>query len=103
MQMKKIILVTSLVLASSIVQANDYTPAVDAKAAQVFSEACASCHGDWGTGKFGFLLKLTETTLSKEEIKNRISAGGTIMPKFPNIKKEQLSQLTDYVKALSPQ
>ncbi len=101
--MKKIILAIGLVLASSTIQASDYRPAADAKPAQIFSDACASCHGDWGTGKFGFLLKLTGTTLSKEEIQNRISAGSTMMPEFPNIKKEQLSQLVDYVEALPPQ
>ncbi|RLA22261.1 MAG: cytochrome c [Gammaproteobacteria bacterium] len=99
--MKKFATAAALTLTCTLAQASDYTPAAGIPAAQIFSEACASCHGDAGSGKFGFLLKLTETTLSKEQIINRIWAGGTLMPEYPNIKSDQLAKLADYIKALS--
>lgn len=98
--MNKIMTVLMLALTSSFSFASNYTPAEGVSAAQIFSETCAACHGDAGTGKFGFMLKLTETTLSKEQIINKIWAGSTLMPEYPNIKADQLAELADYIKAL---
>lgn len=99
--MKKALIVSILILTSSLSQASDYTPTEGLSGSQIYSETCASCHGDTGTGKFGIILKLTEATLSSEQIANKIKTGSTLMPAYPNIKAEQLLQLAEYVKSLS--
>ncbi len=77
---------------------NDYKPegGLDGKA--MFSQACASCHGESGNGKFGFLLKISESEESAEEIAEKISSGGTIMPAFPNISQDEAQSIAHYLK-----
>lgn len=99
--MKKNILALTLILGCAVTQANDYTPSPKLSSAQIFAETCASCHGTAGAGKFGLLLKLTDTTLSSDQITNKISTGGTLMPAYPNINGEQLTKLATYIKTLT--
>jgi len=101
--MKKNLLALLLILACTTAQASDYTPSAGLSGTQIFAETCVGCHGNAGTGKFGFLLKLTSSTLTDEEISSKITSGGSLMPAYPNIKTEQLSQLTAYVKSLAAQ
>jgi mono/diheme cytochrome c family protein len=99
--MKKNLLALTLIVNCITVQASDYTPSAELSGTQIFTESCAGCHGSAGTGKFGFLLKLTSSTLTDDEISNKITRGGSLMPAYPNIKAEQLSQLTAYVQSLT--
>ncbi len=98
--MKKILIIVTLGLASSLTHASDYTPKPGLSGAELFSEACASCHGDAGAGKFGILLKLAGTDLDANAIKATISSGGTLMPKYPNIQADDLNNLAAYIKKL---
>ncbi len=77
---------------------NDYTPAAGADAATIFAGACASCHGDGGGGKFGFLLKVAGTDEPTEEIAAHIAGGGPVMPAFPNIAESDRMALAAYLK-----
>ena len=79
---------------------NDYRPTEGMSAADIFSYACSSCHGENGSGKFGFLLRIAGTDSSSEEIAAIIVSGGYIMPGFPNISSAQRSLIAAYVKAL---
>lgn len=101
--MKKNLLVLSLIVGCTTAQASDYTPSAELSGTQIFTETCAGCHGSAGNGKFGFLLKLTSSTLTSNEVSNKITKGGSLMPAYPNIKEKQLSELTAYVKSLAAQ
>lgn len=98
--MKKTTLALSLICLGTSAQASDYTPAVGSSPEKIYSEACAACHGEQGSGKFGFALKLTETELSTEQIIDKTRNGSTFMPDYPNLTEEQLSGLASYIKNL---
>jgi mono/diheme cytochrome c family protein len=78
---------------------NDFTPAEGMDGLDIFANACASCHGEKGQGKFGFLLKLAGTDGSSEEISKKIIHGGKLMPAFPNINQQQAKEVATYLKA----
>ncbi|MCU7934229.1 MAG: cytochrome c [Candidatus Thiodiazotropha sp. (ex Dulcina madagascariensis)] len=78
---------------------NDYKPTADMTATDIFTEACSSCHGDGGSGKFGFLLKIAGTEAAAEEVVEKILHGGHIMPAFPNIDEQDAERLATYLKA----
>jgi cytochrome c551 len=79
---------------------NTYTPVSGMDGVDIYANACASCHGENGSGKFGFLLKLVGSDSSYEEIVEMIQQGGHFMPAFPNIDEQQATQLADYLKSL---
>ena len=78
----------------------EFRPAEGMSAADIFSNACSACHGNKGSGKFGFLLKIAGTDSSTEEIAGIVGSGGYIMPGFPNISDEQRMLIAAYVKTL---
>ncbi|MEJ2621046.1 MAG: cytochrome c [Candidatus Thiodiazotropha sp.] len=77
---------------------NDFKPAAGMDGLDIYANACTSCHGDGGQGKFGFLLKLAGTDESPKEITEKIINGGKLMPAFPNINQQQAEQVADYLK-----
>ncbi|MET0066597.1 MAG: c-type cytochrome [Candidatus Thiodiazotropha sp.] len=77
---------------------NDYKPGTGLDGKAMFDQACASCHGESGTGKFGFLLKISGSDESAEEIAEKISKGGSVMPAFPNISHEEALGIALYLK-----
>ncbi len=81
---------------------NDYTPAANVGAKTIFTEACASCHGDAGVGKFGILLKLagSEQPYPVSEVVTKVIKGGHIMPAFPNIDQKDAEALAGYINSL---
>jgi len=79
---------------------DDIAPAQDTSPADIFVQACRTCHGAQGSGKFGFLLKIAGTDESVEEIGAKIRDGGWIMPKFPNLSEDQRQALAAYIKSL---
>ncbi|MEW4982080.1 MAG: c-type cytochrome [Cycloclasticus sp.] len=94
------ILSIALILLSTTCFANDYQPTAGASGAQMFSEACAACHGDDGTGKFGLFFDLSTSTLLDAQMKETIQQGGLMMPAFANIKGKELDVLVTYIRSL---
>ena len=78
---------------------NGYTPRTGMSAADIFAEACESCHGAAGAGKFGFLLKVAGTDASPAKVAQHVAAGGPVMPGFPNIPESDRLALAEYLKA----
>jgi mono/diheme cytochrome c family protein len=79
---------------------NDFKPTAGMDSMVIYTNACASCHGDSGQGKFGFLLKLSGTDAATEAITEKITKGGHLMPAFPNISQQEAEGLAAYIKAL---
>lgn len=77
--------------------ADTYAPGTGATAAGIFADACANCHGDGGEGKFG-LLRIKDSVSSELEIAEKIAAGSTLMPAFPNIGESERMALAKYLK-----
>jgi len=77
--------------------ASDYSPQAGATPETVFADACAACHGDDGSGRFG-LLKVKGTGNSEAEIVEKIVSGSTLMPAFPNIGQAEIAALAQYLK-----
>lgn len=78
---------------------DDYTPKAGMAAADIFAEACQSCHGASGGGKFGFVLKIAGTDASPAHVAQHIAEGGPVMPAFPNIPGPERLALAEYLKA----
>ncbi|MCG7899912.1 MAG: cytochrome c [Candidatus Thiodiazotropha lotti] len=78
---------------------NDFKPITGMDGMDIYANACASCHGENGQGKFGLLLKLADSEASPEEISAKIINGGQLMPAFPNISQAQAEQIAAYLKA----
>ncbi|MCF6281095.1 MAG: cytochrome c [Candidatus Polarisedimenticolaceae bacterium] len=102
MSYRKLAWVTLAALGLSACGQNDYTPATGVGAGTIFAEACASCHGAAGTGKFGFLLKLagSEQPHLESEVAAKVINGGHIMPAFPNIDQKNAEALGRYINSL---
>ena len=79
---------------------NDFMPVTGMDGMDIYANACASCHGDNGQGKLGFLLKLAGSDISSEAISEKIINGGHFMPAFPNISQPDAEQVAAYLKAL---
>ncbi|MEG3641129.1 c-type cytochrome [Magnetococcus sp. PR-3] len=79
---------------------NDYTPAAGSSPDTIFAEACASCHGDKGAGKLGFLLKVAGSDAEPAAIAGHIQSGGPVMPAFPNINEADRVAIAAYLKSL---
>lgn len=78
---------------------SDYDPSLTATPDQIYTEACQSCHGEKGEGKFGFLLKITDSDHSIAEIADKIEQGGIVMPGFPKMEAPQRLLVATYLKA----
>jgi mono/diheme cytochrome c family protein len=79
---------------------SDFKPAAGMAPEQLFSEACANCHGEEGGGKFGFLLSVAGSDTSVDDIVSKIREGGTIMPAFPEIDESEATAVANYLKNL---
>jgi mono/diheme cytochrome c family protein len=79
---------------------NEFKPAAGMDSTDIYANACTSCHGDSGQGKFGFLLKLSGTDATNEAIAEKILKGGHLMPAFPNIGQQEAEGLAAYIKAM---
>lgn len=99
--MKKFVLM-GLILMSGLCLANEFQPVKGSSGAGTFANACVTCHGVEGVGRFGF-FKLTESTMPTEAIKTIVQNGGNWMPAFPNIKDEELEVLGAYVRSIGVQ
>ncbi len=97
----KLVWVALAALSLSACADRDYTPVAGASAETIFAEACASCHGDAGAGKFGFLFKLTDSEYPHPDsaIAAKIIQGGNSMPAFPNIGQKNAEALGAYINA----
>lgn len=78
---------------------SDYKPSAGMPAEQLFAEACASCHGEKGEGKFGFLLSVAGCDETAEEIVTKIHTGGYVMPAFPNIGESEALAVAEFIKS----
>ncbi len=93
----------ALILASTLSGCggpSDFKPTEGMAVADIFAAACQVCHGENGSGKFGFLFKVAGTDDSIEEIATLLNQGGHIMPSFPNMSDEERLTMAAYVKAL---
>jgi mono/diheme cytochrome c family protein len=103
--MKKTIIFTSIGLLAMALTgcsgSNDFKPAAGMGGMDIFANACASCHGDNGQGKFGFLLKLAGTEATTAAISEKIIKGGHFMPAFPNISQQDAENVATYLKTQS--
>ena len=97
----KTTLLIFLMLVSIACAANDYQLKAGATGSDIFSQACAVCHGDDGRGKFGLFFDLSTSILSIGEMKVIINNGGLVMSAFPNIKGNELDALVTHVRSLS--
>ncbi len=79
---------------------NEFTPVSGMDGVDIYANACSSCHGENGSGKFGFLLKLAGSEETTDQIVGKIRNGGHIMPAFPNIDTQQAKLVADYLKSL---
>jgi len=97
----KLVWVALAALSLSACADRDYTPATGASAETIFAEACASCHGDAGAGKFGFLFKVvgSEHPHPNSAIAAKVIQGGSMMPAFPNIDQKNAEALGAYINA----
>jgi len=93
--MKKNYLFAAIVigLATGCSKTNDFTPTANATAEETFKAACMECHQDPAPKIF----ELAADSATPEAIKQRISDGNMMMPKFPNIQGESLDKLAEYV------
>ncbi len=76
----------------------DFTPSEGMGASEIFTQACAACHGDNGQGKFGFLLKVAGSETPLPEMADKIRNGGYVMPAFPNISEADALAIAGYLK-----
>lgn len=72
----------------------DYSPEENATAESMYQTACAECHKKDSSG---MIFTFDSQKANTAYINERIANGNMMMPKFPNIKGEQLKQLSDYI------
>lgn len=77
---------------------NDFKPTDGMGASELFAQACSSCHGENGNGKFGFLLAIAGSEKPLQELADTIRNGGYVMPAFPNISEAEALAVTGYLK-----
>jgi len=65
--------------------------------AQIYQEACASCHGEKGEGTGLFYPALYEEELSRETVRKYITKGEFFMPAFTHINADTLDTLVQFV------
>jgi len=70
--------------------------------AKLFSQNCAACHGERGTGGIGVPLALAsfQATISDDYIRKSIRLGrpGRVMPAFTQLSNEEVSAVVNYVR-----
>lgn len=76
---------------------NDFTPTAGATGEETFKAACASCH----EAKGDHVFELSADASSTAALSKKVSEGGMMMPSFPNIKGQELSDLVGYVQSQS--
>lgn len=71
-----------------------------AAGAKLYAAQCASCHGPDRAGMAGMFPALTDVgkRLDKKQIKERIKAGGGLMPAFGQLSEKDLEDLTVFLK-----
>jgi mono/diheme cytochrome c family protein len=102
--MKKTTYLAGICLSASLLAGcsdnNNFTPVSGMDGMDIYANACVNCHGENGSGKFGFLLKLAGSDESADEIVDKIRNGGHFMPAFPNINTQQAELVATYLKSL---
>ncbi|MCU7930358.1 MAG: cytochrome c [Candidatus Thiodiazotropha sp. (ex Codakia rugifera)] len=88
-----------VLLLSGCSEVNDFKPIAGMDAMDIYANACSSCHGEGGSGKFGILLNIAGTDESIDQIVDKVLNGGHIMPAFPNIDKQQAISVATYLKS----
>lgn len=79
----------------------DFSAPEGTPAPKMFEQACAHCHGEKGTGRFGFLLGLKDSQIPADNVVQMIANGRGIMPSFPELSESQRKRLADYAAGLS--
>jgi len=77
----------------------DFKPAEGMGANELFAQACTACHGENGSGKFGFLLKVAGSKTPLQGMADKIRNGGYVMPAFPNISEADALAVAGYLKS----
>ncbi len=72
----------------------DYSPSKKATGESMYQTACVQCHKK---DEKGMIFTFDSEKANVGYISERVKTGSLMMPKFPNINDEQLSQLSDYV------
>jgi len=72
---------------------NTYTPATGATGADIFKAACLECHKI----ENGKIFELAADKASAAAIAKKVTEGGLMMAAFPNIKGEELKNVSQYV------
>ena len=72
----------------------DYSPSEKATGESMYQTACAQCHKK---DEKGMIFAFAPENANVTHISDRVKSGSLMMPKFPNIKDEQLKQLSDYI------
>jgi cytochrome c551 len=72
----------------------DYSPSEKATGESMYQTACVQCHKK---DEKGIIFTFNRENAKVTHIIERIKKGSLMMPKFPNINDEQLSQLSDYI------
>lgn len=108
-------LYTTLLLATAVCLPASAGPLYAQGTAQIYSQQCASCHGDKGKGDgpAGQYLNPKPTDFATslkgkadDWIAKAITGGGAaiggapVMPPFPNLTADQVKGLVDYLKQL---
>ncbi len=92
--MKKVYWVLPLAaLAMGCSKTSDYAPAAGATGEDIFKGACAECHQK----EDGKLFELSAEKATVAAISKKISEGGIMMPSFPGIQGEALTNIAQYV------
>lgn len=94
-------IVTAGMLVAGCGGEEDYSAPEGTPALKMFEQACSHCHGEKGTGKFGFLLGLKGSQIPAENVVPMIANGGGIMPAFPELSESQRQRLAEYAAGLS--
>ncbi len=75
----------------------DYMPEPGASGEQIFKAACAECHNTVVEGAPGKLFTLNSEKATPTYIAHKVHAGSLMMPKFPNVKDQDMRALSAYV------
>jgi mono/diheme cytochrome c family protein len=75
----------------------DYMPESGASGEQIFKAACAECHNKAVEGAPGKLFTLDSEKATPTYIAHKVHAGSLMMPKFPNVKDQDMRALSAYV------
>lgn len=77
-------------------------PTQAADGAKLYSQNCAACHGEQGSGGIGVPLSLAsfQATISDDYVRKTIRLGrpGRVMPAFPQLSDEEVQALVTYVR-----